>query len=122
MKNQVIKFKGTSQDYSIFIGNNTLNLLSKKIKLLCPKTKKVALVIDNNIPKKFRTIIKKQLKNYKILILPFTANEKNKSLVKVDYYLNKILSKNFNRSDLIIGLGGGITGDVAGFVASILFK
>ncbi len=86
MKNQVIKFKGTSQDYSIFIGNNTLNLLSKKIKLLCPKTKKVALVIDNNIPKKFRTIIKKQLKNYKILILPFTANEKNKSLVKVDYY------------------------------------
>ena len=30
-----------------------------------------------------------------------------------------MLSKNFNRSDLIIGVGGGITGDVAGFVASI---
>ena len=119
MKNQEIKFKNLTHNYSIFIGNNTLNLLSKKIKLLCPKTKKVALVIDNNIPKKFRTIIKKQLKNYKIFILPFTANEKNKSLVKVNYYLNKILSKNFNRSDLIIGLGGGITGDVAGFVASI---
>ena len=30
-----------------------------------------------------------------------------------------MLSKNFNRSDLIIGVGGGITGDVVGFVASI---
>ena len=37
----------------------------------------------------------------------------------MNFYLNKILSKNFNRSDLIIGIGGGITGDVAGFVASI---
>ena len=36
-----------------------------------------------------------------------------------NFYLNKILAKNFNRSDLIIGVGGGITGDVAGFVASI---
>ena len=34
-------------------------------------------------------------------------------------YINILLSKNFNRSDLIIGVGGGITGDVTGFVASI---
>ena len=63
MKNQVIKFKGTSQDYSIFIGNNTLNLLSKKIKLLCPKTKKIALIVDKNVPIKFQNILKKKLKN-----------------------------------------------------------
>ena len=47
------------------------------------------------------------------------ANEKNKSINTVNYFLNKLLSKNFNRSDLIIGVGGGITGDVIGFVASI---
>jgi 3-dehydroquinate synthase/shikimate kinase/3-dehydroquinate synthase len=60
-----------------------------------------------------------KLKNYYLLVLPFSANEKNKSLEKVNFYLNKILDKNFNRSDLIIGLGGGVTGDVAGFIASI---
>ena len=37
----------------------------------------------------------------------------------MNFFLNKILLNNFNRSDLIIALGGGITGDVAGFVASI---
>jgi 3-dehydroquinate synthase len=119
MKNQEIKFKGTGHNYSIIIGNNILNLLPKKIKHICPKTKKVALIIDSKIPNKFKRKIKTKLKNYELLILPFSANEKNKSFNKINFYLNKILSKNFNRSDLIIGIGGGITGDVAGFVASI---
>ena len=37
----------------------------------------------------------------------------------MNYYLNKLLFNNFNRSDLIISIGGGITGDFSGFVASI---
>ena len=119
MKNQKIRFKNSNHDYSIFIGKNSLSLLPKKIKILCPKTRKIAIIIDVNVPKKFKKIIKDKLKNYEILFLPFLANEKNKSLIKVNNLLGKILSKNFNRSDLIIGLGGGITGDVAGFVASI---
>jgi 3-dehydroquinate synthase len=119
MRIQEIKFKGLNQHYSIYVGNNTLNLLPDKIKLTCPKTKKIALIIDSNVPSKFKLIIKNKLKNYDLLILPFSATEKNKSFKKVNFYLNKILSENFNRSDLIIGIGGGITGDVAGFVASI---
>ena len=119
MKTQIINFKGINQSYSIFIGSNTLNLLPRKIKTLCPKTKKIALIIDTKIPNKFKKIIKTKLKNYDLLILPFTANERNKSLKKVNFYLNKILAKNLNRSDLIISLGGGITGDVSGFIASI---
>ena len=75
--------------------------------------------MDSKISTKFKKLIKSKLKNYELFILPFVASEKNKSLRKVNFYLNKILSKNFNRSDLIIGLGGGITGDVAGFIASI---
>ena len=119
MKSQEIKFKSLNHNYSIIIGKDTLDLLPKKIKLLCPGTKKIALIIDKNIPQRFKKKIENILKNYELLILPFIANEKNKSFEKVNFYLNKILLKNFNRSDLIIGLGGGITGDVAGFIASI---
>ena len=59
MKNQEIKFKGKNNSYSIFIGENTLKVLSKKIRILCPKTKKIAIIIDKNVPLKF----KKELKN-----------------------------------------------------------
>ena len=117
MKNQEIKFK--KQNYSIIIGKNTINVLPKKIKLLCPKAKNVAIIIDKKVPQKFKTKLKNKLKNYNLLILSFTANEKNKSVNTVNRYIKILLSKNFNRSDLLISVGGGITGDVVGFVASI---
>ena len=117
MKNQEIKYK--KQNYSIIIGKNTLNVLPKKIKLLCPKANNVAIIIDKKVPQKFKTKLKNILKNYNLLILSFTANEKNKSVNTVNRYIKILLSKNFNRSDLLISVGGGITGDVVGFVASI---
>ncbi len=119
MKNQEIKFKSKSSNYRIIVGNNSLKVLPKRIRSLCPKTKKIALIIDRNIPVKFKKDLKKKLKNYNLLFLPFVANEKNKSLQTINFFLKILLNKNFNRSDLVIGVGGGITGDVAGFVASI---
>ena len=46
MKNQNINFKNKNYNYSIIIGKNTINVLPKKIKSLCPKTKNIALIID----------------------------------------------------------------------------
>ena len=43
MKAQVIKFKNLKKSYSVFIGNKILGLLQKKIKVLCPKLKKLQL-------------------------------------------------------------------------------
>ena len=119
MKNQEIKFKNKSEKYSIFIGENSLNLLPKKIKSLCPKTKKIGVIIDKNLTKKYKQILKNKLNGYEIIFLSFVANEKNKSFKQVSLLLNVLLSKSFNRSDLVIGIGGGITGDVVSFVASI---
>ena len=119
MKNHEIKFKSKAHNYSIIVGKNTISLLPKKIKKLCPNTKNIALIIDKNIPLKFKNSLKKKLKNFDLTLIPFQASEKNKSLNNINYFLNILLSKNFNRSDLIISVGGGITGDVAGFVASI---
>ena len=90
-----------------------------KIKSICPKTRKIAVIYDNNVPKKYLSNLRNKLRNYEIIFLPFHASEKSKSLKTVNLYINKLLSQNLNRSDLIISLGGGITGDVVGFIASI---
>lgn len=119
MKAQEIKFKNLNTDYSILIGNNILKILPSKIKMLCPKAKKIAIIFDKGIPKKYRINICKNLKNYKLFSYNFKANEKTKSFGSVVFFLNKLFSKNFNRSDLVISVGGGITGDLTGFVASI---
>ena len=46
MKIQEIKFNSQDCKYSILIGKNALNKLPKKLKLLCSRTKNVALIID----------------------------------------------------------------------------
>ena len=119
MKIQKINFKDKNKKYSILIGNNILHVLSGKIKDLCPNTKKIALVFDDNVPYKFKKKIKSYLKNYNLININFRANEKTKSLKYVNHFLHKLLENNLNRSDLVIGVGGGITGDLIGFVASI---
>ena len=119
MKIQEIKFKNVNQNYSVLVGKNTLNLLSKKINLICPKTKKIALIFDKRIPTTYKKVILKRLKKYEIFIYNFNTSEKMKSMKIVTFLLNKLLSKKFNRSDLVLGVGGGIVGDLSGFVASI---
>ncbi|RPH00590.1 MAG: 3-dehydroquinate synthase [Candidatus Pelagibacter sp. TMED153] len=119
MKAQEIKFNSQNKKYSILIGSNILKILPKKIRSLCPKTKKIALIFDKNVPRKYKLNISKNLKNYELNIFNFSASEKSKSLKSVNFFLNQLFSKNYNRSDLVIGIGGGILGDLTGFVASI---
>ena len=119
MKIQKINFKDNKKKYSILLGNNILKILSKEVKIHCPQTKKIALIFDKGVPSKYRKIITNNLKKYQIFSYYFKANEKTKSLKSVNFFLDKLLAKNFNRSDLVIGIGGGITGDLIGFVTSI---
>ena len=64
MKMHELKFKNSIHNYSVIIGNNSLNTIQKKIGKLCPKTKKIVLIIDTKVPRKFKNIFKKKLKNY----------------------------------------------------------
>ena len=116
---QEIKVKHLDKKYSILIGNNILKILPNRIKSISPQTKKIAVFFDNGVPYKYKKIILSNLKKYQVDIINFNPDEKKKSLKFVSFFLNKLLAKNFNRTDLVIGVGGGITGDLIGFVASI---
>ena len=58
MKSQKINFKDKKKSYSVIIGKNILNLISQEIKRLCPRTNKIVIVIDKNVPKKFKSVLK----------------------------------------------------------------
>ena len=119
MRVQEINIKNLSDSYSILIGNNIINLLPKKINKLCPKKKKIALIFDKNVSAKKRRTTLNKLKKYELFVFNFDANEKKKSLKQVSKLLDKLFQRNFNRTDLVIAIGGGITGDTVGFVSSI---
>ena len=120
MKKVEIKSKNSSNNYSILIGDGVTNDLPKRIKITCPKTKKIAIISDKNVPRSKKNYLKKKLKNYSVFLFEINPSEKIKSLSTTNKLLEKLLKYNFSRSDTIIALGGGIIGDVAAFTASIL--
>ena len=118
-----IKFKinTKTQQYPIIIGSNLSSKIAKIIKDNSISFKQCLLVVDTNVPKKIVSEIKKSLNKKKIFIHFFRASEINKNLNSVNNILDILLHKNFSREDCLISVGGGITGDISGFAAS-LFK
>ncbi|MDC0356319.1 iron-containing alcohol dehydrogenase [Candidatus Pelagibacter sp.] len=121
MKLIKLKINTKTQQYSIIIGSNLVGNISKILKENSINFKQCLLIIDKNISKIIVSKIKKSLNKKKIYVHFFMASEKNKNLNNVNKILEILLNKNFSREDCVISIGGGITGDISGFSAS-LFK
>ena len=119
MKNIKLIVKTNSATYPIIIGSNTTSNLSKIFKTNLIEYNKCLFVIDKNISNKMVSKITKSFKGKEINKYFFNASEKNKNQKNVDNILNILFEKNFTRLDCLVSIGGGITGDVSGFAASI---
>ena len=116
-----LKVKTTNQKYPIFVGNNILNKLKLILKENLINFNQCLIIADKNVPKKLVDKVLNSLPQKKISLHYFNSSEKNKNQKSIDKILSILLSKNFNRNDCVISVGGGITGDVSGFAAS-MFK
>ncbi len=85
---------------------------------------KVIIISDSNVGKLYYTDVRNSLANYyyEIFHYEISAGEASKSMdiaIKVYCFL---MENEFERNDLIIGLGGGVVGDLAGFVAATYLR
>ena len=119
MKISKLIVKTKSQKYPILIGENLISKFSKIFKEEKINFSKCLVVIDQNIPNKIVKNLKKKLSGEKFFFYYFKSSEKNKNQKSVDKIIKILLDKNFSRKDCLISIGGGITGDVCGFSASI---
>jgi len=114
-----LHIKTGNQKYPVFIGNNVINKLKTILKNNLINFNQCLVIADKNVPKRLIDKILNSLSKKKISLYYFDSSEKNKNQKSVDSILSILLSKNFNRNDCLISVGGGITGDVSGFAASI---
>ena len=119
MRKTKLIVKTSSKVYPIIIGSNILKNISSILKSNKINLNKCLIIADKKVPKKNLLTLKKQISSKTKLIHLFNSSEKNKNQVNVNIILKKLFKNNFNRDDCIISLGGGITGDVVGFAASI---
>ena len=121
MKPIKLNIKTNTHKYPIIIGSNLIKKILRIIENNSLVFKRCLLIVDSNVPKKNISNIKKSLKKKDLYIYFFKANEINKNMNHINKILDILLYKNFSRDDCLISVGGGITGDIAGFAAS-LFK
>ena len=119
MKKIKLIVKTKSKKYPIIIGSNIINEIPSILKSNNIFFEKSLIIVDTKVPKKKLNLLQKTITSKKTIIHFFNASEKNKNLKSINLILNKLFKYNFNRNDCIVSLGGGITGDVSGFVASI---
>ena len=119
MKNTKLIVKTKSKYYPIYFGSNILNATGKLIKKNLPDVKKICIISDNKLPSLLLKKLIKSLKKYELKIYKLSANEKTKSLKVANKIVEQLLKDNFNRSDCVIALGGGILGDLSAFISNI---
>ena len=118
MKNRKIIINTNENKYPILIGKNLSFKLGSILSKNSITPSKILFIIDNKVPKKIISKITKSIKK-KYQILYFNPNEKNKCQKSINKITDILLKNNFNRNDCLISIGGGITGDTAGYAASI---
>ena len=119
MKKIKLIIKTKSKNYPIIIGSKIINQISNILKSNNISFEKSLIIYDTKVPKAKLNIVKKKLKTNLKIVHYFNSSEKNKNLKNINLILNKLFKFNFKRNDCIISIGGGITGDVSGFAASI---
>ena len=111
------------RSYSIVIEKGILNRLGNEISKIY-KGKRIFILTDHNVNKYYGEKVINILKDsgYEVKLLSLTPGETTKSFNTLPTIYNELLDFNLNRRDLIITLGGGVIGDIGGFVASTYLR
>ena len=105
--------------YDIVIGRGVLTSLGARIKALRPGAK-VAIVTDATVAKHYLAVAEHALKSAgsESSTITVLEGEGSKSYATFETVCEAIIAARIERGDLVVALGGGVIGDLAGFAAA----
>lgn len=86
------------------------------------KDGKFLVITDENVFGIYNERIQNIMDGLNYFIYKFPAGEKSKSMENYININKFLLENNFNRGDIIIAFGGGVVGDISGFVAATYLR
>ena len=104
------------RSYDIIIKSGSLENLYQFARL----DRRVAVVTDSGVPAQYAQMVADQCKDARIITVP--QGEASKSFKILESVLRQMLDFGMGRGDLVVAVGGGVVGDLAGFAASIYMR
>ena len=111
------------QRYRVLIGTGLLKQIGTHVrKHLARKT--CAIISDNNVAPLFASRVTKSLTSagFRTTLITMPAGEKSKTLEQASAICDQMVAAGLDRKSFVIGLGGGVVGDISGFVAAIYHR
>ena len=111
------------RSYPIIIKKGLIDETGIEIKKVF-KGKKIFILSDKNVASYYGDKVKECLikEGYNVRLMALEPGEETKSFNTLPSVYNELLDFKLTRSDLIITLGGGVIGDLGGFVASAFLR
>jgi shikimate kinase/3-dehydroquinate synthase len=108
----------------IYVGEGLSGIAGELSARRWPKARRAWLIADDNVGPRWGDWVSASLREVGIDVTTLTiaAGEGSKDLRVVERLCTDMTSMGVTRRDLVVALGGGVTGDLAGFVASICLR
>ena len=118
---RTVAVKTNTKEYEVVIGSG-LHYGQEIAKVQKPC--KVVVVSDDIVFSLYADKCVKELKSvgFDVLTYTFPNGEKSKNLSTAQALLSFLAENGISKSDLLVALGGGVTGDLTGFVASVFLR
>ncbi|WP_226579330.1 3-dehydroquinate synthase [Halobacillus litoralis] len=115
-----IKIQASSHDYDVFVGegirHNLLDLLNKEYA-------NALVITDDRVAEHYLEDVKNSLeKKTRVSTAVVPSGEASKCMAQYEELLNRCIEAQLDRHSLIVALGGGMVGDLAGFTASTYLR
>ena len=121
---RTITVRAASKSYDVLIGRDAVSVLGEQARKVCPGALKALVVSETNVAKYYLDTVKSRLAEagFEVIDYVFEAGEQNKNINEIAGMWNRMAEAGFTRTDFVVGLGGGVTTDMAGFAASTFLR
>ncbi|WP_455958621.1 3-dehydroquinate synthase [Anaerotignum lactatifermentans] len=113
----------TSATYEVLIGSGLLQKAGEAVKKVISPCK-AAIVTDSTVVHLYEETVRQSLTEagFSVCTFVFPAGEASKNIHTLSHLLEFLAKEEMTRTDLIVALGGGLTGDLAGFGAAVYLR
>jgi len=119
----VAEIHGATYRYPVLVGSGLIDQVGRRV-LKFIRGKTCALLTDSNVELLFARRVNRSLTSagFKPTLITIPAGEKSKTLKQVGAICEQMIIAGLDRQSFVIGLGGGVIGDISGFVAAIYHR
>jgi 3-dehydroquinate synthase len=118
-----VQIRGGVRRYRILINAGSLDRLGDCVRKYLPRERCV-IISDSDVARLFADRVKKSLASAGVrpTLIAVPAGEKSKTLKQAGAICDQMIAAGLDRQSFVVGLGGGMIGDISGFVAAIYHR